>query len=135
MKEQYWVNIEFRYTDLEDIKYRHSLGDTKCVSKTITIGVFDTIEEAYEKGNAALEKFEKRFKFNPHYNRKERFSKNGGPFGTPEHLITNTTWIQTPFQLFAKIEKLKYEPVEDAIDEALAGIARYKDWKIRNEDE
>jgi hypothetical protein len=135
MKEQYWVNIEFRYKDLHDIRHRHTLGEIKYVSKTITIGVFDTIEEAYEKGNAALEKFEKRFKFNPNYNRSRRFSKNGGPFGLPEHLIGESTWIQTPFQLFAKIETLKYEPVEDAIDEALAGIARYKDWKIRNEDE
>jgi len=55
------VTIEFRYRDIPKGEY-----DSEHKSKTITIGVFDTLEEAIVEGNKAMEVFEDYFKLNPH---------------------------------------------------------------------
>ena len=121
--EKYLVTIEFRYSDAPD------RFDSTTRNKEITIGVFDAIDEAYTKGNEALTKLEGRFNLNPHYNKKERFSKNGGAFGSNKHLITNLRYLKTPFQFFAKITTLKFDSVESSIDDVLDSVKRYRDFK------
>jgi hypothetical protein len=123
------LTIEFRYTDVP--KGEH---DSEHKSKTITIGVFDTLEEAIVEGNKAMEVFEDYFKLNPHYNTKERFSKNGGCFGYPKRLITALGYLHTPFEFYTKIEELKYDDVDKTIIEVLKSVDRYKEYKRKNED-
>lgn len=119
------VTIEFRYRDKPKGEW-----DSVHQNKTITIGVFDTLEEAIVEGNKALEIFEKHFKLNTAWNKKERFSKNGGCFGTANRLITDLAYLQTPFSFFAKIEKLTYADVEETILGVLEANKRYKDYKL-----
>ena len=125
---KYLVTIRFTYNDAP--KDDFFSGYTQ---KTITIGVYDTENEAITNGNKALEVFEKRFPLNPHWNVKERFSKNGGPFGDPKHFVTNTAWIITPFALSANITVLDYMDVEATINNVLEAQKRYKKYK-KNED-
>ena len=100
--EKELLTIEFRYHDAP--KGEH---DSDYKSKKITIGVFDTLDEAIVEGNKALEVFENQFDLNTAWNRKERFSKNGGCFGEPKRLITALGYLQTSFDFYAKITKLK----------------------------
>lgn len=118
------LTIEFRYRDIP--KGEHDSGHP---SKTITLGVFDTLEEAIVEGNKALEIFEKHFKLNTAWNKKDRFSKNGGCFGTACRLVTPLAYLQTPFDFYAKIEKLTYGDVEQTITEVLEATERYKKYK------
>ena len=121
--KKFLVDIEFRYNDAPD-----SCGGTY-KSKTVTIGVYDTAEEAYSAGNAALMGLEKRFPLNKNWNRKERFSKNGGCFGYPKHLITESAYLITPFSFFAQVTPLDIAPVMPAVDDVLQSIERYKTHK------
>lgn len=113
------VTIEFRYRDKP--KNEDFSGHK---TKTITIGVFDTFDEAIIEGNKSLEIFEKKFKLNSAWKRKERFSKNGGCFGSANRLITDLAYLQTPFSFFAKITTLHYNEVEESINGVLEAIKR-----------
>ena len=128
--EKFLVTIEFRYVKAPNVKCDYITYP----SKTITLGVFDTRDEANECGNKALEIFEKRFKLNPNYNRHKRFSNNGGCFGSPNDLITDYGYILTPFSFFAKITKLKYDDVDQTITEVLNDVKEYQDYK-KNQNE
>lgn len=113
------VTIEFRYRDKpknEDFSGHET--------KTITIGVFDTFDEAIIEGNKALEIFEKKFELNSAWNRKERFSKNGGCFGSANRLISELAYLRTPFSFFATIKTLHYNEVEESINGVLEAIKR-----------
>lgn len=120
------VTIEFRYHDRPV-----SEAPSGYVSKTITIGVFDTFEDAIVNGNKALEVLEARFKLNAAWNTKERFSKNGGCFGSSNRLITNLAYLQTPFEFYAKITTLTYADVDQTITNTLDALERYKEYKKR----
>lgn len=87
------------------------------------------MEEAIAEGNKAMEVFEKHFKLNPHWNRKKRFSKNGGCFGYPISLISALGYLRTPFEFYAQIEQLKYNDVDETIAEVLEAGKRYKEYK------
>ena len=121
---KYLVTIRFTYNDAPKDEFLS--GYTQ---KTITIGVYGTEDEAITNGNKALEKFEKYFPLNPNWNVKERFSNNGGPFGEPKHLVTNTAWITTPFSLAAEITVVNYQDVEETINNVLEAQKRYKEYK------
>lgn len=121
--EKYLVTIEFSYMDVPE-----SNLFTGHKNKTITIGVYDNEEDAISDGNKALEVFEKHFALNPHYNTKERFSKNGGCFGSPNYLISNMTWITTPFAVYAKITVLYCQDVEKTINYVLDAEKRYNEY-------
>lgn len=132
--ESYLVDIEFRYNDKKPEK-----DDYDYVSKTVTIGVFDTLEEANEEGNKMIETLEKHFELHKfhqgHYAARERFSKNGGCFGSRNDLITNLAFLKTPFDFYAHVKKLKHLDLEEMITEAVAGCKRYREFKIRQQDE
>jgi hypothetical protein len=121
------LTIEFRYKDAP--KSEHS-GEHK--TKTITIGVFDTFEDAANEGNKALEIFEKHFRLNPNWNEKERFGKNGGCFGEAKRLISPLAYLQCPFDFYAKITQLKYEDVEKTIIDVLEAKKRFKAYEALN---
>lgn len=121
---KYLVTIEFRYLDAP--KGDH---DSSSKSKTITIGVFDDVDVAHTEGNKALEVLESKFPLNSNYNTKERFSKNGGCFGTPNHLISDLAYLRTPFSFFAKVTTLNILDVNDTITEVLEAGKRYKAYK------
>ena len=123
--EQYLVTIEFRYSDAP----KTGEESERYISKKITIGVFDTRELANEAGNKELDKFEAKFKMNPHYNKKERFSMRGGCFGSPNNLVTGLGYIQKPFDFYAKIERLKYGDIDEEIDDAISARKRYVEYK------
>ncbi len=124
------VTIEFRYLDApkSDLVGPHK-------SKKITIGVYDTLDEAMNAGNKALEVLEDYFKLNTAYNKKERFSKNGGCFGYPNRLITNLGYLQTPFEFYASITKLSYDDLDQTILDVVEAGKRYKEFKNSNQDE
>lgn len=113
---KYLVTIEFRYSDAPDsmdLTYR---------TKTITIGVYDTIEEAITNGNNSLMVFEEQFNLNTAWNRKERFTKTN-------RLISELAYLQTPFSFFAKIITLEYSSVEKEIENVVTATTRYKQYK------
>jgi len=122
------LTIEFRYSDVA--KGEH---DSDYKTKRITIGVYDTLDEAIVEGNKALEVFEKHFKLNPNWNTKDRFSKNGGCFGEPKRLITALAYLQTPFDFYAKITKLTYGDVDETIGEVLEAVKRYNEYQSKIE--
>ena len=122
------LTIEFRYHDKPEGE-----NDGGSRTKTITVGVFDTLDEAIVEGNKALEIFEKHFKLNTAWNKKDRFSKNGGCFGSANRLITPLAYLQCPFDFYAKITKLSYSDVEQTIVEVLEATNRRREYKKLNE--
>lgn len=123
--KKYLLTIEFRYGDVP----RDGEELIQYIRKTITIGVFNTRDEANLMGNSALEVFEGRFKLNPNYNKKERFSNNGGCFGNSKDLVTNLAYLQVPFDFYAKITELKYCDINTAISDAIDAGNRLKSFK------
>ena len=126
---KYLVDIEFRYIGKPVDEY----SNTRYCNKTLTIGVFETRDEANEAGNLMLIELEKQFPLNEHWHRRERFSNSGGCFGSPHNLISDSAYLQTPFQFFAKVTKLNYGDVNDYVAEAVATINEYTMWRNQNE--
>jgi hypothetical protein len=134
MNNKYLVQIEFRYS-----KAPKDEIDTDYSSKTITIGVFNDFNEAFDEGNKVLEFLESRFNLHEFPNGtkaiKERFSLNGGCFGSKKTLITNMAYLQTPFSFFAKITELKHESIDEALNYILKSVKDYREWKKSNTDD
>jgi hypothetical protein len=124
MNEKFLVQIEFRYSDVNFNK-----DGIACVSKTITIGIYDSFESACIAGNKKLEILEARYKLNLNYNKKERFSLTSGCCGSKQDLISNLGYLQTPFDFYAKITTLKNEAIESTLDDVENSIKRYKEFK------
>ena len=105
--KKYLVTIEYRYTS----KRTYESGDNISSNKTITIGIFDDFNTACIEGNKALEVLESKFNMHTYPDgrtaSKERFSKNGAPFGYPKTLVTNSTYLKTPFKFYAKNNYIK----------------------------
>lgn len=134
IKTKELVDIEFRYYGKPKGDY-----DSEFKSKTITMGVFDTFEEAVIVGNKLLELLENKFKLHVFPKGdlapKERFSKTGGCFGYPKRLITNLAYLQTPFEFYARIKSLEYSDAEQTILGVLESINTYKEYKRDEQDE
>jgi len=130
--EKHLVTIEFRYSSAPD-KF-----DSTSQDKVVTIGVYDDFDEACKEGNKALELLESKFDIHtfPQGNKakKERFSKNGGCFGSKNTLVSNLAYLKTPFQFFAKIETLKLDSLEDAVNEVVDSVKGYRKYKASIED-
>lgn len=122
------LTIEFRYKDKPKGDW-----DSAHQTKTITIGVYDTLEEAIVEANKTLDIFEKHFKIHTFPTgseaKKERFGKNNGCFGQPNKLITDLAYLRTPFSFFAKITTLKYDALEQTISEVLEAGKRHKEYE------
>lgn len=127
------MRVEFQYVDAPKTEDDHASRET-----IITIGVYDSYDEACTAGNKLLESLEKIFplhKFpNGTYAGRNRFSKNGGPFGGRRSLVTNLAYLQTPFSFYAKIETLKYASIDETISNVIESIKRYREYKLQSED-
>lgn len=131
--EKYLVTIEFRYSDSP----RH-LDDYTSREKKITIGVYDDFDEACKNGNALMENLESKFDLHVFPSgikaKKERFSKNGGCFGSKHDLISNLAYLSTPFTFYTKITTLKYDPINEVVDEVVNSVKRYRKFKKSEEE-
>jgi hypothetical protein len=111
---KYLVDIEFRYSCPD--YWNHS----------VTIGVYDTFEEACVHGNKLLETLEARFPLHVFPSgkkaEKERFSVNGGCFNNKKSLVSNLAYLTTPFAFYAGIRTLKFTDVNETIDDILDKI-------------
>ena len=129
--EKYLVRIEFRYSDAPKTEDAYTWKN-----KMITIGVCDTFEDACQNGNNLLEILESKFELHQFPDggkaSKKRFSKNGGCFGGKKTLVTNLAYLKTPFEFYAKIETLKYTPIDEAIEEVVSAVKRYINYKNNN---
>lgn len=127
--EKYLVKIEFRYSDAPETE-----DGSTYKNKMVTIGVYDTFEDACRNGNNLLETLESKFELHQFPDgtkaSKERFSKNGGCFGSKKTLVTNLAYLKTPFDFYAKIETLKYNPIDEAIEDVVSSSKRYRDYEL-----
>ncbi len=99
--EKQLLTVEFRYErKSEDWHF-----------ETITIGIYDTIEEAVKEGNKILEHLSYYFKVKPD----DKFEVNG-LFGNPTTLVTNCLYPTNHIEYFAKITKLKFENLQEVIN-------------------
>ncbi len=132
--EKYLVKIEFRYSDAPK-KFSNSTYE----NKKVTIGVYDDYDEACLNGNKLLERLESMFPIHvfPKGNeaKRERFSKNGGCFGGKNALVTNLAYLKTPFDFYASIDTLKYEPIDESIHDVVEAVKRYRSYKIKQQEE
>ena len=130
---KYLVRIEFRYCDAPKID---SMITSK--NKRVTVGVYDTFEDACINGNDLLETLESKFELHrfPDGRKapKERFSKNGGCFGGKHTLITNLAYLKTPFTFYAEIETLKYDNIGEVIEDILSASKKYKNYRLEIDD-
>ena len=104
--------------------YQHQPEDVTssvCRNKIITIGIFDTLEQAIEKGSKTLEILSKHFqvraddKFQLHY-----------LFGNPRRLVTNCCYPTNGILYFAKITPLRFDDLSNTIKETFDAYGRYK---------
>lgn len=119
------VTIEFRYYDRpinEDFS-----GYNTC---TITVGVYDTLDEAIEHGNKAIELLSKYFEVRSG----DRFMKNH-LFGTPKTLVTNCCYPIKNISYFAKITSLHYDNLLATIQKVFEARNRYEQYLKEQEDE
>lgn len=125
--EKFLVTIEFRY-------------ETRFCDreKVVTIGVYDTFEDACDNGNFLMETLESKYPLHEFPDgteaKKERFSKYGGPFGTKKNSIADSAYLKTPFAFFAKITTLKFDDVDKTIGEIEAAVKKFKEY-MSSEDE
>ena len=126
--ERYLLTIEFRYSDAPT-----ELTEFTSHTKKVTIGVYDEFDEAAKNGNLLLENLESKFDLHKFPDgtkaKKDRFSKYGGCFGTKNNLISNLAYLKTPFQFYAKITTLKYDNIDEVINEVVSACKRYKNYK------
>jgi hypothetical protein len=115
------LTIEFRYYD----KPRGN-WDSEHKTKTITIGVFDTLDEAIIEGNKALDILSKKFEVRAGDKFKLKYLFNR-PFH--QRLVTNCCYPTNGIQFFAKIETLMFEDLTEAINVTFKAFDRYKNYK------
>lgn len=116
--EKFLVTIEFRHNVIPKSDYH-----TDAVSREVTIGVYDNIDDAVNNGNNALNKLKKYFPIN------ECFSKNGGAFGGIRNLIVDWSHKKTKASVYCKITKLHYDDLESVMEECVATQNKYDDWR------
>ena len=129
--EKYLVRIEFRYADAPKTEDEYTW-----INKKITIGVYDTFDDACKNGNNLLEVLESKFELHQYPDgtkaSKERFSKNGGILGGKKNLVSSLAYLRTPFEFYAKIETLEYSPIDEVIENVVSASKRYINYKNNN---
>ena len=112
------LKIEFRYQDEPD-----SIGSTH-KTKTITIGIYDTLEEAVKEGNKCLEVLKEYFEV-----RGDDKFEVVGLFGDPTRLVTNCCYSTKGIQYFASIVKQDYTSLSEFIKETFEARKRYEAYR------
>lgn len=118
------LTVEFRYHDKP--KGNHDGGYR---SKTVTIGIYDTLEDAIKEGNKVLNTLSENFEVRVD----DKFMLKH-LFGTPKRLVTNCCYPSHGIQYFAKIETLKFDDVDAVVSETFAAFDRYKEFKLSEQD-
>lgn len=116
--EKKLLTIEFRYIDKPKGDY-----DCEYKSKKITIGIYDTLDEAIIEGNKVLDILSKSFEVRSD----DKFQHNW-LFGRPKDLVTNTCYKDN-IKFFAKIETLYFDDLNETISETFKAFERYKEFK------
>lgn len=120
------LTVEFRYCDApqgaHDCEHKH---------KTITIGVYDTLEEAVKKGNEVVQELSQYFEVR----RDDKFSLNGGIFGSSKRLVSNCCYPTNGVSYYAKITPLKFADMPTIIQKAFEAEARYKQYLKEQEED
>ncbi len=132
--KKYLVTVEFRYSCVPKSDFY-----SNSTSKTTTIGVYDTFKEACLFGNRFLMNMESRFAIHTFPDgrkaSKERFSKNWSYFGGKNTLVTSLSYLKTPFDFYAKIDTLKYDDIDESINEVVNSVEEYKIYRANNEED
>ena len=110
------LTVELRYHSVPKSEYSSGYE-----SKTITIGVYDSLEEAVKEGNKVLDKLSSKFKF------RDLFGTNNGVFGSATRLVCD--FCHGYPEVFCKIEQLKYDDICKVINEVFDSEDKYKKWK------
>jgi hypothetical protein len=125
MNSKELLTIEFRYHDKP--RSEHYSG---YANKTITVGIFDTLEEAIDEGNKALDILSKSFEVRED----DKFKlKHLYLFGCPKRLVTNTCYPTKGIQYFAQITELKFDDLNETVNETFKALERYKEHKYLEE--
>ncbi|HYD91705.1 MAG TPA: hypothetical protein VEA37_09500 [Flavobacterium sp.] len=118
--KKFLLTFEFRYMDKpynEDFS-----GHT---SKTVTIGIYDTIDEAVKAGNDCLTNFKA-----PDFDARQTDKfKVKGLWGSPDTLVTNTCYSKDKVTYFGKIDTLQFKDLSETIKETFEARKRYEDYK------
>jgi len=114
------LTVEFRYQDVPKDEY---LVDY--VTKRITIGIYDTLEEAVSVGNQVIQILAEKFKVRP----EDDNFKLVFLFGNPKRLVSNCFYPTRGIQFFANITPLKFDNLSDTIEEAFKAADRYEKYK------
>lgn len=118
------VTVELRY---EDEPVNEDVGGYK--TRTITVGIYDTLDEAIEQGNKAIKLLSKYFEV-----RSDDYFVKNALFGVPRTLVSNCCYRTQQISYFAKIIPLHFDDLEEAIKEAFAARERYKRYEQENQD-
>jgi hypothetical protein len=118
------LKVEFRYNDKKQDR-----NDYDCVRKTVTIGIYDTIEEAVAKGNEVIKELSKTFEVR----HGDKFEVNG-LWGYPKRLVTNVSYPTKGVQYFAKIVHLDFSNINNVVDEAMKASKRYHEFRKRQDE-
>lgn len=113
------VSIEFRYYDSPKCDGLSGYTET-----SITIGVFDNIDEAIIAGNKAIDELSVNFEV-----RADDKFMNNYLFGNPKRLVTNFCYATNGIQYFAKITPLIFKSVKEMVGETFLAYSRYKKYK------
>lgn len=125
MKTKELLTVEFRYNDAPNKN-----GCSGYTEKTITIGIFDTLEEAIKVGNNILCELSKYFKVKED----DKFMSNY-LFGLPRTLVTNCCYPTKNVRYFAKIQQLQFGDINTTILDAFNAVDRYNDYKSKEYNE
>ena len=93
------VTIELRY---EDRPVNEDVGGY--TTRTITIGIYDTLDEAIEQGNKAIELLSKYFEV-----RSDDYFVKNALFGMPRTLVSNCCYRTQQIAYFAKITTITHQ--------------------------
>lgn len=109
------LTVEFRYHVIPKSEYASDFE-----SKEVTIGVYETLDDAIKEGNNVLKELSSRFKF------RESFGTHNGVFGSPTRLVCDC--FNGYPQVFCKITQLKYDDINKVVDVAFDNEEKYRKW-------
>lgn len=119
------VKIEFIYHG--EPQWSHDSGYRE---NTVLIGVFNTIEEAVEKGNEAVKLLSKYFEVRD----TDRFEVHG-PVGCPLRLVSNCCYPTNGVSYFATISQVEVNELPDIVEGIFESAKRYKAWKEKEDND
>lgn len=119
------VTIEFRYHD--EPTWRQ---DTGYRNKKVLVGIFDSIEEAVERGNETIKILSEYFEV-----RDNDCFEIHGPVGCPIRLVSNCCYPTNGVIYFAKISQVEVNELPDIISQIFNASKRHKAWKEKEDND